>query len=146
MTGHYYAINVHQVLFKYRTSLYPTCHCFLASSRYDMAWYNCCTGTHSYSWGHRVSIMGSPTPDSDQCVFCRHTLLFSFLGLYVIICSDEKQIPPPLLYVSICLYCENLITFLIKKTVFALIDEPLTLCKHVYTIIGVMSFLCLVKK
>lgn len=73
-----------------------------------------------------------------------HASLF-FLGLYVIICSDEKQISP-LLYVSICLYCENLITFLIKKTVFALIDEPLTLCKHVYTIIGVMSFLCLEKK
>lgn len=144
MTGHY-AINVHQVLFKYRTSLYPTCHCFLASSRYDMAWYNCCTGTHSYSWGHRVSIMGSPTPDSAQCIFCRHTFLFFFWAFMWSFALMKSRFPP-LLYVSICLYCENLITFLIKKTVFALIDEPLTLCKHVYTIIGVMSFLCLEKK
>lgn len=144
MTGRY-AINVHQVLFKYRTSLYPTCHCFLASSRYDMAWTVALGPTLTPevtmfpSWAHQHQTQLNVFFAGTHFSFLFWAFMWSFALM-------KSRFFPPLLYVSICLYCENLITFLIKKTVFALIDEPLTLCKHIYTIIGVMSFLCLEKK
>lgn len=80
---------------------------------------------------------GSVMPsDSLAHVFFSHwfasllTLQITKLGLYVIIHCDERH-HVFLISVTVCLLLSFHFSYLINKTVFALIDELLTLCHHV---------------